>query len=133
MKQNLQTLSTLHYVYGGLTCFGGLAVLALVFFGAFLNSDFLAEHGDEAPPAALGVFFQALGWVLFAFIEVWGILTILSGRWIAERRNRTGSLVMAGFNCLNFPLGMALGIFTFVTLLHDDVEREYDTQQIAAA
>lgn len=129
MTRHLPTLSVLHYVYGILTCVGGIAVLALVGMGLFLSSDLAAgEHNDPAP-AIVGGVFQGLGWVLFALIEVWGVLIILSGRWIAQRRNRTGSLVVAGLCCLNFPIGMALGIFTLVVLLNDEVQAHYASAQ----
>lgn len=125
MNRHLPTLSVLHYVYGALVCFGGLAMLAMVFMGLFLNSDWLVTQGEEPPPSWLGGFFQILGWGLFLLIEAIGVLVILSGRWIAQRRNRNGSLVVAAFCCFNFPLGMALGIFTFVVLLNEDVQHEY--------
>lgn len=133
MTRHLPTLSVLHYVYGILTCVGGIAVLFLVGLGLFLNSDVLADQGQEPPPEWLGGIFQGLGWVLFALIEAWGVLVILSGRWIAQRRNRTGSLVIAGLCCLNFPLGMALGIFAFVVLLNDEVQAAYAQARGGAA
>jgi hypothetical protein len=126
MNRNLSTLSTLHYVYGGLVCFAGLVMLVLVGMGAFLQSDFIAEKSHDPEADLVGGVFQALGWGLFAFLEVWGALIILSGRWIAQRRNRTGSLVIAGFCCLSFPLGTALGIFTFIALLDKSAQAEYE-------
>ena len=125
MVRNLNTLSILHYVYGGLVCFSGVAMLLLISLGAFLSSDFLAQSGETPPPAWLGGLFQGLGWFLFAFLEVLGLLIISSGRWIAKRKNRTGSMVLAGFCCLNFPLGTALGIFTFVALSNEEVKHTY--------
>ncbi|MBK8499467.1 MAG: hypothetical protein IPL52_11790 [Flavobacteriales bacterium] len=125
MVNNLRTLSILHYVYGALVCLGGAAMLMFIFIGAMLNSDMMQQQ-DDPPPELVGGFMQVFGWVLFVIIEIIGILILLSGSWIAKRRNRTGSLVIAGFCCLNFPLGTALGIFTFVTLLNEEVKREYD-------
>lgn len=133
MTRHLPTLSVLHYVYGVLTCVGGIAVLFFVGLGLFLSSDALAQEGQEPPPEWLGGIFQGLGWVLFALIEAWGVLVILSGRWIAQRRNRTGSLVIAGLCCLNFPLGMALGIFAFIVLLNDEVQAAYAQARGGAA
>jgi len=126
MTRHLSTLSILHYVYGAFTCLMGCVALIFIFLGSFLNSDFIAEnsHG-EPPPEWLGGFMQALGWGLFILIETWGILTILSGIWISKRQNRTGSMVIAGLNCLSFPFGMALGIFTFVTLNDQEVRDLY--------
>ena len=126
MKHNLGTLSILHYVYGGFTCLMGGVMLIFIFLGTLLNSD-LVQSESDAPPAVVGQIFQTLGWVLFAIIEVLGILIMLSGRWIAQRRNRTGSMIMAGFCCLSFPFGTALGIFSFVVLTNPEVQQEYET------
>ncbi len=134
MSRHLSTLSILHYVYGAFVCLTGFIALIFIFLGGFLNSDFIAENSQgEPPPVWLGGFFQAFGWVLFALIEAWGILTIVSGNWISKRRNRTGSMIVAGFNCLNFPLGIALGIFTFVVLMDEEVKRSYEGGFVPAA
>lgn len=125
MTRHLSTLSVLHYVYGILTCLSGIAVLLIVGLGLFLSSDALAQEGQQPPPAWVGGLVQGLGWGLFALIELWGVLIILSGRWIAQRRKRTGSLIIAGLCCLSFPFGLALGIFAFVVLLDAEVQAAY--------
>jgi quinol-cytochrome oxidoreductase complex cytochrome b subunit len=127
MTRHLSTLSILHYVYGAFVCLSGFVALIFIFLGGFLSSDFIAQQSQNEPvPHWLGTFFQTFGVILFVVIEVWGILTILSGSWIAKRKNRTGSLVVAGFSCLNMPLGILLGIFTFVVLLDEEVKRAYE-------
>lgn len=126
MVRNLSTLSILHYVYGALTCLVGVCMLVFIFIGLLMQSDLVQQERD-APPMFLGDLFQSIGWLLFAVVEIIGILIILSGRWIARRRNRTASLVLAGFCCLSFPLGTALGIFTFVVLLNEEVQRAYES------
>ncbi len=130
MTRNLNTLSVLHYVFGTLVCLGGAAMLVFIFVGMLLQSD-LVQQEHDAPPEFLGTLFQGIGWFLFALVELFGVLLILSGRWIAKRRNRTASLILAGFSCLNFPLGTALGIFTFVTLLNEEVVQAYEAPQPA--
>ncbi|MBL7940177.1 MAG: hypothetical protein JNL43_12515 [Flavobacteriales bacterium] len=127
MARHLSTLSILHYVYGAFICVvGAFVAFIFIFLGGFLGSDFIAENSQgEPPPAWLSGFMQAFGWGLFILIEIWGILTIMSGNWISKRRNRTGSMVMAGLNCLNIPFGIALGIFTFVTLNDQEVKGLY--------
>ena len=124
MVRNLSTLSILHYVYGILVCLLGAAMLVFIFVGMMMQSDLVQQENDP-PPMAVGTFFQCLGWFLFALVELMGILIMLSGRWIAKRRNRNASLVIAGFCCLNFPLGTALGIYTFVVLLNEEVKQSY--------
>jgi Na+-driven multidrug efflux pump len=54
-----------------------------------------------------------------------GILTIVSGRNIGQRRARTFSLVVAGINCLWVPLGTALGVCTLIVLMRESVNKLY--------
>ena len=123
--RRLDLLATLHYVYGGLLCVLGLGTLTLLGMGVFLNSDLLATGAQEPPPDWLGAFFGVIGVVAFVLVEGLGILNILSGRWMKRRRNRTGSIVVAAIDCLNMPLGIALGIFTIVSLSDDRVSDLY--------
>jgi hypothetical protein len=125
MQRHLSTLSILHYVYGAFVCLSGLAALAVVLVGGILSSDLVNEAGGDGVPAFIGGIIQTLGWTVLVIVEAWGIINILSGGWIASRRNRTGTQVVAAFNCLNVPFGLALGIFTFITLGDDDVKRAY--------
>ncbi|MBK6628453.1 MAG: hypothetical protein IPJ87_06160 [Flavobacteriales bacterium] len=112
----LRTLSALHYAYGAIVCFSGLALLALVFIGTFMGSDWLAEQANSDIPAWVGTFLTALGWVLFALVEIVGILNLLCGSWLARRTNRTACMVVAAVDLLNIPLGLLLGVFTLVSL-----------------
>lgn len=126
MKHNLSTLSVLHYVYGALVCFVGVGLLFVVMLGHFLSSDWLAEHSHgDAPPAFVGIFMRALGWMLFLFMETKGVLNIVSAGMIQRRKGRTFSQVVAALDCLNIPFGLGLGIFTFVTLNDPEVRAEY--------
>lgn len=126
MKQHLSLLGILHYVYGAFVCLGGFAACFFILLGMFLSSDLL-EVGDEAGwlPGWIGGMLQAFGWLIFIVAEAWGVLNILAGYWISRRRNRTATQVIAAFNCLNIPFGIALGIFTFMVLGDDEVKREY--------
>lgn len=124
MERQLPTISILHYVYGAFTCLLGLGMLVFIGVGSLLNSD-LVQNSNDAPPEELGAIIQGLGWVLFAIVETIGVLIIASGGWIAKRRNRMISLIIAGFCCLSFPLGTALGVYTLVVLLNPDVQKAY--------
>lgn len=124
-QRRLDLLATLHYVYGALTCVLGLFALVLLGMGVFLNSDLLAAEAQQPPPEWLGSFFGIIGVAVFVLVEGIGLLNILSGRWIKHRRNRTGSIIVAAIDCLNMPLGIALGIFTIVSLSNDRVSDLY--------
>lgn len=85
------------------------------------------------PPASTPAPFpeEAL-WVATAFYIFFGLLivafsagNVLSGLWIKKRNNRTFSFVVAAMNCIQFPFGTALGIFTFIVLSRPSVETAY--------
>lgn len=128
MKRHIPSLSILHYVYGAFVCMSGLVAFAIIFLGSFIGSDLVADSGDGGPVLRLaGALIETGGWVIFTVVEVWGLLNILSGYWISRRRNRTASQVIAAFNCLSIPFGLALGLFTFVVLGDEEVRQDYLT------
>ncbi|MBP8823993.1 MAG: hypothetical protein KBH07_10140 [Flavobacteriales bacterium] len=133
MKHHLSTLGILHYVYGAFICLAGLAVLVLVFAGSFLNSDWMQQQPGGGPPPLVGTMLSTLGWVLFVVIELQGVLNLISAARIGQRKGRTMSQVVAAFNCLNIPFGLALGLFTFVVLGDREVRAEYEGHRGFAA
>jgi len=129
MKNNLSTLSILHYVYGGLICLIGAAVLVLLLsLGNLFQSDWFLRNAEEAPPAIVGALMSVIGWSVFVFLEAKGIANIISGTLLAKARGRVFSQIVAGLDCLNIPFGIALGIFTFIELNKDDVKQLYAAQ-----
>ncbi|MDX9750016.1 MAG: hypothetical protein RBT71_02930 [Flavobacteriales bacterium] len=124
MARHLSTLSILHYVYGGLQLLGGLVVL-MVFLtlGGLLGSELMAA--DDPAAVFVGRFLQVFGVAFAALLLVWGVLVVLSGRWIAQGRHRTGSMVIAALCCISFPFGTALGVFTIIVLSDSEVKNAY--------
>ena len=81
--------------------------------------------GPNGPPPQFGYFFICMGSGFMLLGWAMGILTLISGRAIAQRRWRIFSLVMAGVNCASIPLGTLLGVFTFIVLLRPSVRSLY--------
>jgi hypothetical protein len=124
----LKILSILHYVLGGFYVFFGLFGFIYVVMGAIFmaSGDAVTNSSTGEPmPGWFGLVFLLLGifWVLFGVGG--GVLTINAGRYIAKRVKRKFSVVMAYLNCLNIPLGTALGIFTIITLGKPEVKALY--------
>lgn len=74
--------------------------------------------------------------LLIGFYVVFGIIfvamcvcNVLSGLYIRKRKNRIFSYIVAGINCCQFPLGTALGVFTFIVLSRPSVKLAYDQNQ----
>ena len=139
-EEHLRLLALFHYIWGAATaifaCFGlihffvGLAMLNEP--GGLLGNSVVPPN---APPTAvlggllfaiIGGLFVLLGWTL-------GGLTIYAGRCIAARKKHGLIFVTACLNCLNMPVGTALGVFTLVVLSRPTVKVLFDTWQDARA
>jgi hypothetical protein len=130
-RDHLQALSICHYVFGGLcVCFGALPIVYLAVGIAILAEGFPPpQQGNDAPPFPAELF----GWVMVVFAAVgivftWGLAAalVVAGRCIARRKWRPFCLVVAGFSCLFQPLGLVLGIFTFIVLLRPGVSAAFE-------
>lgn len=77
------------------------------------------------PPVGFGLLFAGMG--MFAVCTGWAlaICTFLSGRFIARRRRRMFSFVLAAILCAFPPFGTVLGVFTLIVLNRDSVQRLY--------
>ncbi len=126
--EQLRILSIFHYVLGGLEiCFGCLGSLYLLMgLSLALNPMVWTSHGEVPPPPFMGWIFVAVGgmWILCGV--VFGILTALSGRFIAKRRNKTFSIVIGALNCLFVPFGTLLGVFTIILLSKNEIVAMYN-------
>lgn len=132
--EHLRLLEILHYVYGALAMlFSCVFIMHIVMGVAALNDpSIFTPRGPGVPANAPPPMPPMIGWVFIimgscAILIGWtiGILSIVSGRCIARRRRRVFSLVIAGLNCISFPLGTALGVFTFIVLLRDSIRPLY--------
>lgn len=125
---HLRLLSVFHFVGAGLGLLGlGILVLQYVFFGSVMANPEVWENGSgDGPPPEQFVAFMQFFIVLIGFLVLATMVgNLLSAIYLRRRRHRVFSLVIAGINCLQFPLGTALGIFTFIVLLRDSVRALY--------
>ncbi len=125
---HLRVLSILHYVWGGLVLLFSCFTIVYIVLGALMLSGkftFPTAPGQPAPPPQLGYMLAGMGGCGLVLGTTLGILTIVSGRRMAQRRSRTLSIVVASITCLSVPLGTTLGVFTLVVLLRDSVKAMY--------
>lgn len=125
--QHLKLLAIFHFVLAGFALVG-LAFLGLHWFimeSVFSNPEAWQQSKSGPPPeqflALFKWFYVGMGMLVVAN----GVANLVSGFMIRQRRGRVFSLVIAGVNCLAFPFGTALGVFTFIVLLRDSVEALY--------
>lgn len=117
-------------MWGGLTL--ALACIGIVhtFIGLMmLRGQFPGPGG----PGAQGLSPETLGWLFLlmgaSFVVVgWtlGAFTIYSGVCLRRHRRRTLSIVVAALNCISFPIGTTLGVFTLIVLMRPSVARLYE-------
>lgn len=61
-------------------------------------------------------------------ILVYVILNIISALFIGKKKSRIFSIVVAGVNCLNIPIGLVLGVFTILVLTKDSTVSIYNQE-----
>ena len=128
-EEHLKILSILHYVLAAMLA---LSVLGLVVHFLFMNTLMTTEgiwedNGTPPPPEFLAIMrggYAVAGF--FLIVEV--VLNVLSARDLRVNHSRTLSLITSGINCLNVPLGTALGVFTIIVLMRPSVIARYQSQ-----
>lgn len=58
-------------------------------------------------------------------VIILAVFTLLTAFGISKKKWETLSLITAGCQCLMFPFGTALGIFTFIILLRPSIAAQY--------
>ncbi len=139
--EHIRLLAVFHYVLAGLhVVMGCLMAAYFVFFIVMMNTmTGVAASSPSAsgspPPTEI---FEMMSWfygvfggigVLIAVGMAW--VQFLAGRNLSARRYRTFIFVVACFQCLSFPFGTALGVFTLVVLERPSVKRMFDQPDTA--
>lgn len=137
-RSHLQLLAVFYYVKAGL-CLMALffvalhcAIMMAVFSNASHGAAVHATSGAHGPGAPMPqeVFWLMVGlYVLaFALIIAMGVCDLIAANALRKRTRRTFTMVVAGLSCLSFPLGTALGVFTFMVLSRPSVQALYRQQ-----
>ena len=124
---HLKLLAVFHFV------FAGLVLLGLAFLGAHyaimstvLDPDFVVHQKNANPPPE--ELFDMLLWFYLIgamMITAQGVANLISGFYLRKKKHRIFSMIVAGVNCLQFPIGTTLGVFTFIVLVRDSVREAY--------
>lgn len=130
---HLKLLAVFHYVLAGLSVIG-LLFLFLHWTLMHAAMEMAAKNPSKGgpPPEQLFAIFKWFYLVMGTMIVVSGVANVVSARLIQLRRSRIASLVVAGLNCLAFPFGTTLGVFTFIVLLRDSVVQLYEATPSSA-
>ena len=128
-EEHLRLLAIFHYVVAGIGALFASFPLIHVAVGIMMlvNPGAMgAGKGAGAAPVGFGYLFIAVG--AFFVLLGWSaaVCTFISGRYLARRRKRMFSFVVACLLCAFAPFGTVLGIFTIIVLSKESVQRLYD-------
>jgi hypothetical protein len=128
---HLRVLAICHYITAGLTLLMSafIPLHYVIMKMIFTRPEMMKpQPGLPAMPFDPAEFFALFQWfylIAAVFMLAAVVLTAMSGRYIQRRVNRLFSLIVAGFLCMFFPFGTALGVFTFIVLTRESVRRIY--------
>lgn len=130
--KQLRILQTCHYVLAGgavltsLVVFPFLGMLLFLIPGSGSAGGAPAVHPGASVAPGGGVYL-ILGFCgLFLLFPVADAVALLiAGLSLRSRRRRTFCTIVAGVNCLAFPLGTALGAFTLAVLSRPSVKEMF--------
>lgn len=128
-EEHLKLLATFHYVVAGLGALFACFPLMHVGVGVMMltNPELLSDGRNAAPPpAAMGYFFIIMGGLFVLMGWAAAVCTFISGRYLARRRKRMFSFIVAAVLCMFVPFGTVLGIFTIIVLSRESVQRLYE-------
>lgn len=123
-EEHLRLLSIFHYVVGGLDALMGCLPVFHVGFGLFALLGGIEAEGNDRPEfRVFGALFVVIGLLVMLFKWTLAGLCIVAGKRLAQRRSHTFCTVVAAIQCLMFPFGTALGVFTLIVLCRPSVKQ----------
>lgn len=128
--EHLKMLAIFHFVVAGIATLGfAITGMQYAFMRSILTSRVRVEttsSGEEV--GVLEAMPAVMEWgFVFAFALLIAGITLngLSGLFLLKRRHRRFSLITAGFNCVQIPIGTVLGVFTIMVLNRASVRMKY--------
>ena len=131
-EEHVKLLGLFHLISGILTLvysvffifYMGFISIMFNFIGKFENAEY-GMNGDF-PHEIFTIILSIWGIIIF-FMIGFGICKIFSGKYLKEKKNRIFSMIIAALECLSFPYGTLLGVFTLVVLNRESVKELYSS------
>ncbi len=123
-EEHLKLLSIFHYVIGGISALFGCIPLIYAGIGAAVLFSPHPVFGSQGPhPAAVvGWFFVIFGLGAFLVAQSIALCLVLAGRFLSKLTHYQFVFVLACVQCIFFPFGTILGIFTIIVLSRPSVK-----------
>lgn len=118
MDKHVQLIGILWIVYGIM----GLLFAFFVFLVLF-GVSFIPDMGNIAP----GIL-RLIAWIASLFFLALAVPQIIAGMGLVKRKEwgRILTLIVSFFHLISFPLGTALGVYSFVILLKPETIRLFN-------
>jgi hypothetical protein len=124
-REHLRLLSIFHYINAGLNALSAFFAVVFLVMGVVLLA--AATSGtSNPPPLFVGYLFVFLGVVFLTAGLAFAACLALAGRFLSQQRHRMFCLVIAVINCLSFPYGTMLGVFTIMVLMRPSVSELFE-------
>ena len=123
-QQYLLLLKVFYYVFAGVQALYGLVLVFQLFMLRSMERTMPPHLSNELGYAPHATPFTAISIFMFVILGLTVAMilcNLMTAHSLGMRRNYVFCLVIAGFNCLLFPIGTALGVFTIVVLLRPSV------------
>lgn len=128
-SQNLELITIFHYVVSAVIFLKGMTAFMFMGIGAIAMVTVMQQEGPDPPAAAamglIGIIFFVIPIFFSAVTATIGTAVLIAGRRIAKRTHLTYCQIIAGLECLCFPYGTVLGVFTLIALTRDDIKTQF--------
>ena len=121
-REHLRLLTLFYYLNAGLNAFSAFFAVIFIAVGVFFANANFWGNTPHPPPPLLGYLLMTVGVVFLLLGLGFSACLAFTGRFLSQRRHRLFCLVIAALNCLSFPYGTALGVFTFMVLMRPSVQ-----------
>jgi len=117
MDKHIDIIAILWIVLGVLSFIGGI-----ITFGILIGVSFIPDMGIEAP-----IILRTVGIIIGIIAAVLSIPKIIAGIGLMRRQEwgRILTLIISFLAILNFPLGTALAIYSFVILIKEESIQQF--------
>lgn len=135
--KHVRRLAIFHFIGSGLGVIGLFTLpaqkaMATNATGLIVNHQIWEQLGQRPPAEFVALIDTIVLWTYYlgAFFMVASIfLNLLAGMFLRHLRNRVFCLVAAGFNCMQMPPWLILGVFTFIILRRKSVQTLFEPSE----
>lgn len=125
--RQVKLLMIFHFVGAGLALLGLLGLLGhYATMSTLMNNPEIWRQSPNPPPAQFAELMAPFYLIMGAWMGISLLLNVLAGVFLRSRSHRIFLVIVSVTNCLYFPLGTALGIFTMVVLLTEPARHLFE-------